>query len=68
MIMQCSCKHKFQDKLYGSGMRVHNECRKHKHAAGGGVGGLTGYRCTVCATKKDAGPKVEHYVPISDPD
>lgn len=23
-ILKCTCKHKFQDKRYGSGRRVHN--------------------------------------------
>lgn len=35
-IYKCSCSHEYQDKLYGSGMRVQNVTVK-------------GYRCTVCS-------------------
>lgn len=38
-ILPCICKHKFQDKRYGKGMRVHNKKVK-------------GYRCTVCRKEK----------------
>lgn len=34
-VKKCSCKHEVQDKLYGQGNRLMNECNK-------------GYRCTVC--------------------
>ena len=43
MIKKCSCKHEYQDKTYGKGRRVFNECVKdRKH---------TGWRCTVCGAK-----------------
>jgi hypothetical protein len=35
-ITKCSCKHEYQDKLYGKGNRVCNETIKNK------------LRCTVC--------------------
>ena len=35
-ILLCTCRHEFQDRIYGIGMRVHNVM------AGGGE------RCTVC--------------------
>ena len=38
-VMNCSCQHEAQDKLYGRGMRLFNECT---------VNGRDGYRCTVC--------------------
>lgn len=40
-IMHCDCKHDFQDKTYGTGMRVHNKCKPE-----------VGYRCTVCERTK----------------
>lgn len=27
-IMQCNCKHEFQDETYGKGMRLHNVSQK----------------------------------------
>jgi hypothetical protein len=49
MIQKCGCKYKFQDELYGEGMRVHTEAPK----AGK-------YSCTVCgSTKAIGGAKVE---------
>lgn len=38
IIMKCSCKHEFQDKQYGPGMRVHNVSESKKEAY-----------CTVCS-------------------
>lgn len=38
-IKKCNCKHEYQDKVYGQGMRVCNEDSK-KQAT-----------CTVCGTK-----------------
>lgn len=38
---------KFQDKAYGDGKRVHNECAK----AGTG---LIQFRCTICEAKRAA--------------
>ena len=47
MILKCDCKHKDQDKLHGTGNRVHNLCKENKYA-----------RCTVCgSTKLIAGNK-----------
>lgn len=43
MIKKCDCKHEFQDKEYGEGMRVHNECTSKEGK----------YRCTVCGKEKD---------------
>jgi len=40
-IKKCICKHEYQDKKYGSGMRVCN-ARKAKQ------GNRVIYRCTVC--------------------
>lgn len=45
MIFQCNCKNETQDRLYGSGKRVHNPCKKE--------GKTVGYRCTVCGNVKD---------------
>lgn len=38
MIKNCTCSNEFQDKLYGKGKRVMNECAKG-----------TACRCTVCS-------------------
>ena len=45
-IKPCSCKHAYQDKLYGKGQRVFNQCK--------GKDGATKslYRCTVCGSTK----------------
>ncbi len=39
-VIKCSCKHDFQDKQYGQGMRVFNFTQKKTEA-----------KCTVCGTK-----------------
>lgn len=39
VIMKCSCKHEFQDKEYGNGMRLHNVSPSKKEAY-----------CTVCCS------------------
>ena len=39
-VMVCTCKHEYQDKLYGRGMRVHNPMAVGR------------FRCTVCGTEK----------------
>jgi hypothetical protein len=44
-IRKCTCAHEFQDKRYGPGMRLHNECKKGDEKG-------RGYRCTVCADVK----------------
>ena len=38
-IVACSCKHEYQDKVYGTGKRVANAAPKQD-----------GDRCTVCGT------------------
>jgi hypothetical protein len=50
MIQPCTCKHVYQDEMYGPGRRVHNE------TAGG-------YVCTVCGKEKQGkGPSVTETV------
>lgn len=44
LILACICKHDFQDKEYGKGLRVHNYAIKGNKAPG--------YRCTVCNSIK----------------
>lgn len=39
-ILRCSCKHKFQDKEYGKGRRVHNKTVGDK------------WRCTACGKER----------------
>lgn len=39
-VKKCTCKHEYQDKKYGSGYRLHNECVRKQ--------GVQEYRCTVC--------------------
>ena len=39
-IIQCTCKHEFQDNRYGPGKRLHNELGVPKDG--------NHYRCTVC--------------------
>jgi hypothetical protein len=46
-IIKCNCKHEFQDKKYGNGMRVHNYALKLRSN-----GGKPGYRCTICKNEK----------------
>ena len=41
-IRRCTCDHKFQDKRYGKGMRVH------------AIMANTNQRCTVCGSVKGA--------------
>lgn len=40
-IRKCSCVSAYQDKHYGKGKRVYNECKAR-------VAGARTYRCTVC--------------------
>lgn len=40
-VLPCDCKHPAQDKLHGSGKRVHNLANKSGK-----------YRCTVCKSEK----------------
>jgi hypothetical protein len=46
-IKSCSCKNDFQDKMYGPGRRVYNEC---KTASAG-----TKHRCSVCLKETQSG-------------
>lgn len=51
MIVVCSepkCKSPEQDRLYGTGRRVHNETAKTTSSVGRVV-----VRCTVCKTEKE---------------
>jgi hypothetical protein len=45
MILECNCKHEWQDKRYGENMRVHNFAKKASGERGG-------WRCTVCSSVK----------------
>jgi len=45
MIVRCKCKHEYQDKKYGKGNRVHNECSSR-------IKGQKIVRCTVCGNTK----------------
>ncbi len=44
-LMPCTCKHEYQDFMYGNYMRVHNETLKKPTGAGG-------WACTVCGKVK----------------
>jgi hypothetical protein len=50
MIHQCTCKHDYQDRLYGKGNRLFNPCKPKEKAIWG--------RCTVCGNTLQLG-KVE---------
>lgn len=50
VILKCTCKHDYQDKVYGKGMRVHN-------AAGKGKAHGKEVVCTVCLSKKEHKPQ-----------
>jgi len=43
-VIRCTCKHEFQDRAYGEGMRIHNFAPK--------AGGQGMWRCTVCKNEK----------------
>lgn len=45
VIKKCSCSHEYQDKRYGTGMRVHNVGKKPPT-------GSAFVKCTVCGSKK----------------
>lgn len=53
MILKCKCRHKVQDEMYGSQMRVHNFARK------GFSDSKPGWRCTVCGNVKYANANIE---------
>lgn len=40
VILDCTCKHEYQDKKYGAGKRVHNPRKSNQYA------------CTVCGKLK----------------
>jgi len=40
IVKTCNCKHDYQDKKYGKGSRVHNNCKQDTMA-----------RCTVCSNE-----------------
>lgn len=42
----CTCKFHYQDRTYGSQLRVHNWCASHHPSKEGG------WRCTVCGHEK----------------
>jgi hypothetical protein len=49
-IVNCTCKHDYQDSKYGAGMRVHNRSDKDTSV----------YKCTVCGrTQQKAKVKEE---------
>jgi hypothetical protein len=41
-VRKCTCKHEYQDKVYGQGLRLHNPMAAK--------GKQTGVKCTVCGT------------------
>lgn len=47
LVRSCSCKHEYQDEVYGPRMRVFN--LKGKKEKGSQFGNT--YRCTVCGTE-----------------
>ena len=46
LILHCTCKHDYQDKEYGYGMRVHNGCKLSTTSG-------NGWRCTVCGNVQE---------------
>lgn len=46
-IVKCTCKHQYQDSLYGIGNRVANEFKTKLSGRG--------YRCTVCLKEYNVG-------------
>lgn len=55
MILECNCKHEYQDKRYGKNKRVHTEKKDPVR---------NGYICTVCAKTnvKSSGKKSDEVV------
>ena len=43
-ILPCTCDHKYQDKKYGNGRRVHNKIQSGAN--------IEAFRCTVCEKEK----------------
>ena len=42
VMLRCTCKHEYQDRKYGKGVRVHNRGQNLDKAS-----------CTVCSKKKE---------------
>lgn len=51
-IVQCDCRHEYQDKTYGPGNRVHNIAEKIGPSRTGDKGKVRSLRCTVCRKVK----------------
>ena len=52
-ILPCTCNNEFQDKTYGTKLRLHNRCGSAGAAQGKKTGSSANeYRCTVCAKTK----------------
>lgn len=49
MILPCTCRNEYQDRLYGAGRRVHNETKTPPAMP-------RQYRCTVCENTRGAKP------------
>lgn len=47
-LFKCRCKHEYQDKKYGKGIRLHNKTTYPNT----NKGTLGEYRCTVCKSYK----------------
>lgn len=45
-LMQCKCKHSFQDQQFGEGVRAHNPLTKKPTSQN------PGHKCTVCGSIK----------------
>lgn len=50
-IMPCTCKHEFQDSLYGKNKRLFNARAGRKEHGTKAEGKAIGYRCTVCGAE-----------------
>lgn len=46
-LLKCKCKHSFQDKEFGEGIRAHNPLTKKPTAQ------RPGMKCTVCGSIKE---------------
>ena len=44
-ILTCECEHKYQDRKYGKGLRVHNAGKQSQ--------GSQRYNCSVCGKRKE---------------
>lgn len=50
MKVACTCKHEFQDREHGPGIRVANPVNKTKKDSGKDGSKVQEYRCTVCGS------------------